>query len=96
MMEYDWTIAETQPGGEQLLLNHAISTLPSGSPKATDSGYSSSTSESDDRTKLEINDEVEVKLKDATRAFFGGMNNHSIAAREWMRCLRVAKLDKGD
>jgi hypothetical protein len=34
-------------------------------------------------------------LRDATRSFFGGMNNHSSAAREMMRCLRVAKLDTG-
>lgn len=33
-----------------------------------------------------------IRLKDATRSFFGGMNNHSGAAREIMRCLRVAKL----
>ncbi|WWD20909.1 hypothetical protein CI109_105387 [Kwoniella shandongensis] len=39
-------------------------------------------------------DEEEVKLKDATKAFFGGMNNHSGAAKEWMRCLRVARLGR--
>jgi stearoyl-CoA desaturase (delta-9 desaturase) len=36
-----------------------------------------------------------VQLKDATRSFFGGMNNHSGAAREMMRCLRIAKLAPG-
>jgi stearoyl-CoA desaturase (delta-9 desaturase) len=38
-------------------------------------------------------DETEVKLRDATRNFFGGMNNHSGAAKEMMRTLRVAVLD---
>ncbi|WWC92552.1 uncharacterized protein L201_007511 [Kwoniella dendrophila CBS 6074] len=48
----------------------------------------------DDITKrLELNNE-QIMLKDATRAFFGGMNNHSGAAKEWMRCLRVARLEK--
>lgn len=37
-------------------------------------------------------DETEVKLRDATRNFFGGMNNHSGAAKEMMRTLRVAVL----
>ena len=31
-------------------------------------------------------------LKEATRDFFGGMNNHSGAAKAKMRCLRVARL----
>lgn len=87
---------DDHPGGRQLLLSHCVRALaeehetdsplasPSGdaSPRTTDSGYFSA-------------DQGEVKLKDATRAFFGGMNNHSGAAKEWMRCLRVARLEKG-
>ena len=38
-------------------------------------------------------DDTELKLRDATRNFFGGMNNHSGAAKEMMRTLRVAVLD---
>jgi len=34
----------------------------------------------------------EKELRNATRAFFGGMNNHSGAAKERMRCMRVARL----
>ncbi|KAG7566925.1 hypothetical protein FFLO_01304 [Filobasidium floriforme] len=35
-------------------------------------------------------------LKDASRAFFGQINNHSQAAKEKMRCLRVARLSTPD
>ncbi|RSH94147.1 hypothetical protein EHS25_003950 [Saitozyma podzolica] len=48
----------------------------------------SSVSSSDDGSVREDAKE----LRDATKAFFGGMNNHSIAARERMRSLRVARL----
>ena len=85
---------DDHPGGQQLLLSHCVKALPEAhevdsplaspsvdtSPPTTDSGYFSA-------------DRGEVKLKDATRAFFGGMNNHSGAAKEWMRCLRVARLE---
>jgi stearoyl-CoA desaturase (delta-9 desaturase) len=86
---------DDHPGGQQLLLSHCVRTLPDesdadsplsspswdASSPTTDSGYFSA-------------DQGEVKLKDATRAFFGGMNNHSGAAKEWMRCLRVARLEE--
>ncbi|RSH87110.1 hypothetical protein EHS25_003599 [Saitozyma podzolica] len=39
-----------------------------------------------------VSGDPEVALRDATRVFFGGMNNHSVAARERMRSLRVARL----
>jgi stearoyl-CoA desaturase (delta-9 desaturase) len=39
---------------------------------------------------------TQVQLRDATRSFFGGMNNHSGAAKEMMRCLRIAKLAEDD
>jgi stearoyl-CoA desaturase (delta-9 desaturase) len=39
-----------------------------------------------------VSGDSEVALRDATRVFFGGMNNHSVAARERMRSLRVARL----
>lgn len=85
---------EDHPGGTDLLLAHAVRPLPAllpedsplsspdttrGAASATDSGYFSG--------------EGDVKLKDATKAFFGGMNNHSGAAKEWMRCLRVARFE---
>lgn len=88
---------DEHPGGSQLLLNHAVKSLPdeaeSDTESATtssvashtpalsgiDSGYFSGTGD-------------EIQLKDATKAFFGGMNNHSGAAKEKMRCLRVARL----
>jgi hypothetical protein len=35
---------------------------------------------------------ADLKMKDATKAFFGQINNHSQAAKEKMRCFRVAKL----
>jgi stearoyl-CoA desaturase (delta-9 desaturase) len=49
----------------------------------------SSVSSSDDGSVREV---AKVELREATKAFFGGMNNHSIAARERMRSLRVARL----
>jgi stearoyl-CoA desaturase (delta-9 desaturase) len=48
-----------------------------------------SVSSSDDGS---VHEDVKVGPRDATKAFFGGMNNHSIAARERMRSLRVARL----
>lgn len=41
----------------------------------------------------EVDKVDEVKVRDATRNFFGGMNNHSQAAKEMMRTLRVAVLE---
>ncbi|KAJ9110984.1 hypothetical protein QFC20_002751 [Naganishia adeliensis] len=35
---------------------------------------------------------METKIKDASKAFFGQINSHSQAAKEKMRCFRVAKL----
>jgi hypothetical protein len=35
---------------------------------------------------------MEFRIKDASKAFFGQINNHSQAAKEKMRCFRVAKL----
>ena len=64
-----------------------------------DSGYSSGPSEvkfqhtalsSASGSDSDSPDEKEVK--NATRAFFGGINNHSGAAKERMRCMRVARL----
>jgi stearoyl-CoA desaturase (delta-9 desaturase) len=49
----------------------------------------SSVSSSDDGS---FREDAKVELREATKAFFGGMNNHSIAARERMRSLRVARL----
>ncbi|KAJ9096422.1 hypothetical protein QFC21_005244 [Naganishia friedmannii] len=40
-------------------------------------------------------DACEPQLKDASRAFFGQINNHSQAAKEKMRCFRVAKVASG-
>lgn len=40
----------------------------------------------------DINQPFELKMKDASKAFFGQINNHSQAAKEKMRCFRVAKL----
>ena len=84
---------EEHPGGSQLLLNHAVSPLldhvesddetssldQTPASSTLDSGYFSGGHD-------------DVKLKDATKVFFGGMNNHSGAAKEKMRCLRVARL----
>lgn len=47
----------------------------------------------DDRTRTP-SVSTTAPLKDATRAFFGEINNHSGAAKEKMRCLRVARLAK--
>ena len=47
-----------------------------------DSGYSSGG----------LNAEEKIVLRDASKAFFGGMNNHTSAAKARMRCLRVARL----
>jgi hypothetical protein len=41
----------------------------------------------------EDTDKAEPQLKDASKAFFGQINNHSQAAKEKMRCFRVAKLE---
>jgi hypothetical protein len=56
-----------------------------------DSGYASSLSHRK-RPGPELKTKSEIRLRDATKSFFGGMNNHSAAAKEMMRCLRVAKL----
>lgn len=100
--------ANRQPGGEALLLSHCVSPLPSSSASSSsscssdgdqsdssniDSGYASGSSTRKRNTHLA---ESDIHLKDATRSFFGGMNNHSGAAREMMRCLRVARLSDGD
>lgn len=95
----DLQMLTIQPGGEDLLLSHCVAPLPSALDSASgsgsesdssstlvDSGYASSSSNSA-RGKDQV-----PQLRDATRSFFGGMNNHSAAAREMMRCLRVAKL----
>ena len=56
---------------------------PSGrSSPIIDSGYSSGGMNADEK----------IALRDATKAFFGGMNNHTSAAKARMRCLRVARL----
>ena len=100
--------SDRQPGGEALLLSHCVSPLPSSSASSSsscssdgdqsdssniDSGYASGSSTRKRNTHLADSD---IHLKDATRSFFGGMNNHSGAAREMMRCLRVARLADGD
>ncbi|OCF78798.1 hypothetical protein I204_00742 [Kwoniella mangroviensis CBS 8886] len=92
---------EDHPGGNDLLLSHCVLPLPSESTDDLDidSGYASSELASPPLNKISLSspeiDEVDqIVLKDATRAFFGGMNNHSGAAKEWMRCLRVARLEK--
>ncbi|WWD07182.1 hypothetical protein V865_005279 [Kwoniella europaea PYCC6329] len=92
---------EDHPGGNDLLLTHCVLPLPSESTDDIDidSGYASSELASPPLNKISLSspevDEVDqIVLKDATRAFFGGMNNHSGAAKEWMRCLRVARLEK--
>ncbi|ORY21154.1 hypothetical protein BCR39DRAFT_554136 [Naematelia encephala] len=99
---------EDHPGGEHLLLSHSIAKLSSFSvgANADDSGYSSSSPSSpplgancrlravspgSSNSSQEDNEES-VDLRDATRAFFGGMNNHSGAAKERMRCMRIARL----
>ncbi|WWC64975.1 uncharacterized protein I303_107589 [Kwoniella dejecticola CBS 10117] len=100
---------EDHPGGQDLLLSHCVLPLSretddTVSPQDIDSGYASSELSSPQSkssanlpdihiTPLAEEDDT-IMLKDATRAFFGGMNNHSIAAKEWMRCLRVARLEK--
>jgi stearoyl-CoA desaturase (delta-9 desaturase) len=99
-----------QPGGEALLLSHCVTPLPSSSASSSssyssdgdqsdtsniDSGYASGSSTRKRNTHSEDLDS-EIHLRDATRSFFGGMNNHSGAAREMMRCLRVARLSDGD
>lgn len=79
------------------------------SPSSIDSGYeslgtssgnSSSTGErSADESTQPPPQSVVVQtriLKDASRAFFGQINNHSQAAKEKMRCLRVARLSTPD
>ncbi|RXK37037.1 hypothetical protein M231_05696 [Tremella mesenterica] len=98
---------EDHPGGEQLLLSHSVSLILrrqaplSSSDTLVDLGYSSaSPSGSDDESSpVKVHDrddkQQEERPRDATRAFFGGMNNHSEAAREMMRCLRVARVAKG-
>ena len=63
--------------------------------KADDGPVRRRLSASDDgaeETELRESEVAEVKLRDATKAFFGGINNHSQAAKEMMRTLRVAVL----
>jgi stearoyl-CoA desaturase (delta-9 desaturase) len=94
---------EEHPGGAQLLLNHAVKPLSNESESDDDTPLSSRASS----TALEATPASsghdsgyfseplgDIQLKDATRAFFGGMNNHSGAAKEKMRCLRVARLER--
>lgn len=45
-----------------------------------------------DRLERDEKELENVILKDATRSFYGQINNHSRAAKEKMRFLRVAKL----
>nr|XP_019050923.1 hypothetical protein I302_01366 [Kwoniella bestiolae CBS 10118]OCF29853.1 hypothetical protein I302_01366 [Kwoniella bestiolae CBS 10118] len=90
---------DDHPGGQDLLLSHSVFPLPSELDDLDiDSGYASSELASPPLNKMTLSgsDELDdqIVLKDATRAFFGGMNNHSGAAKEWMRCLRVARLGK--
>lgn len=79
------------------------------SPSSIDSGYESlTTSGRSSPTNASSADEstspaappieaVQARiLKDASRAFFGQINNHSQAAKEKMRCLRVARLVTSD
>lgn len=87
---------DEHPGGRHLLLSHAVGSLPTAtiSQSSTTSSPASSTgliSPSDSGYSSGGKDDV--KLKDATKAFFGGMNNHSGAAKERMRCFRVARLE---
>lgn len=142
-----------QPGGEELIVSHAVSPLPSNltltsvpfsdsvsleevsrpSSPINDSGYSSgsfvsptskskslrlpplvrcssagssaslspsaSASTSPSRSTESGDGDLDSDsaaagppLRDATRSFFGGMNNHSGAAKELMRVMRVARL----
>lgn len=94
-----------QPGGKGLIISHGVYPLPishfdpsnlstpssptseSSDLPVTDSGYSSGGHDTDNN---------KVVLKDATKAFFGGMNNHTGGARHQMRCLRVARLAEDD
>jgi len=74
------------------------------SPSSIDSGYeslgtasgdSSPTSDrsADESTEPHSQTAIQTRIfKDASRAFFGQINNHSQAAKEKMRCLRVARL----
>ena len=91
---------KSQPGGKGLILSHAVYPLPTSyfdpsnlstpcsstsesGESFTDSGYSSGGHDTDNE---------KIVLRDATKAFFGGMNNHTGGARHTMRCLRVARL----
>ncbi|WRT70932.1 uncharacterized protein IL334_007931 [Kwoniella shivajii] len=96
---------DDHPGGQDLLLSHCVFPLPiEDDSRDIDSGYASSEMASPPpKSSIQLPDVInessligddDIILKDATRAFFGGMNNHSGAAKEWMRCLRVAKLAK--
>jgi stearoyl-CoA desaturase (delta-9 desaturase) len=76
------------------------------SPASIDSGYESTSGTSgsssptfdDQDSTFPSQEQVDVEkvqarlLKDATKPFFGQINNHSQAAKEKMRCLRVARL----
>ncbi|ORX40890.1 hypothetical protein BD324DRAFT_647794 [Kockovaella imperatae] len=92
------------PGGKQLLLAHAVTTLPASHFDSLESSLSSPTSpamsDSGDSfpftdsgyTSGDHDDNDKLILRDATKAFFGGMNNHTGAAKAQMRSLRVARL----
>lgn len=67
-------------------------TLPAFGARSRFPSHPSHKGEDDESINGNVRVDKEIRLKDATRAFFGGMNNHSAAAREMMRCLRVAKL----
>ncbi|KAJ9106734.1 hypothetical protein QFC19_003046 [Naganishia cerealis] len=77
----------------------------SGTTSPIDSGYESAGTEFTLPQSLKLSalptlvvddengSDLEPQLKDASKAFFGQINNHSQAAKEKMRCFRVAKLD---
>ena len=87
---------DEHPGGAHLLLSHAVGSLPvaSSSGNASSSSVSSDGLTSPSDSGYSSGGKDDVKLKDATKAFFGGMNNHSGAAKERMRCFRVARLEE--
>ena len=88
---------DEHPGGAHLLLSHAVGSLPSATTTAISAPSSPSSSTgltSPSDSGYSSGGKDDVKLKDATRAFFGGMNNHSGAAKERMRCFRVARLEE--
>lgn len=83
----------SQPGGQQLLLNNCIAPLAAGLALAAsvDPDASAHPHIANPRS-AKMPDADVPKLRDASHSFFGGMNNHSAAAKDRMRCLRVATL----